>query len=539
MRSVLSRAVTGAALSFLALGCATASEDTGSTSTGSGGTGGSASTSSTVAASSSHSASSSTSQSSSVSSSASTTASSTVSTGSGPTMCGNGVIDPPETCDGTDFGGKTCVDFGLSGGFLLCNPFCSIVVANCTPAESCTNQQDDDMDGFTDCDDPDCATATACTDACSVPTQLQIGNFQSGQIDGRPNLLTSSCVPQAGREIVFALTAPTTGDISVQAPFASFDVGLSVRTTCSVPASEIACVNQTGSGGTESLTIAAIAGQTYYIVLESVSNQGGFYDIIADQIMPESACSDFNDNDFDGFLDCDDPSACQGSFECQSGTTAVGQPCFNNTNCHATNGDPICLPVFKGFTNGYCSEFCNLQTNDCPGGAQCYQIGLSTNGVCMQSCLTENDCAPGYACVNHGLPSKVCDKPPELNCGDNKDNDGDGFVDCEDVTSCSSSSPACVPGAKAVGASCQLHNECQANANDPFCIDQFNFGWPGGYCAEFCNLGTNDCPAGDVCSSYLFFNSGNGLCLKTCALQTDCRVGYSCQSDGQHMVCSH
>ena len=255
--------------------------------------------------------------------------------------------------------------------------------------------------------------------------------------------------------------------------------------------------------------------------------------------MPESFCSDYTDNDFDGYVDCDDANACQGTAACMPGLTPVGQPCFDNFNCQATNGDPICLPNFKGFINGYCSEFCNLLANDCPGNAQCVQLGFSKNGVCMQGCLTVNDCASGYACVDRGLPSKVCDKPPELNCNDYNDNDNDGFIDCEDTTSCSSSSASCVPGVLAVGSACQLHNECQASANDPFCIDQFHFGWPGGYCAEFCNLAANDCPNGDVCSAFLFFSSGNGLCLKTCSVQTDCRVGYFCQSDGQQMVCSH
>jgi hypothetical protein len=45
--------------------------------------------------------------------------------------CGNGVIDPGETCDGTNFGGVTCVDLGYDQGTLTCIS-CAINTANCS-----------------------------------------------------------------------------------------------------------------------------------------------------------------------------------------------------------------------------------------------------------------------------------------------------------------------------------------------------------------------------------------------------------------------
>ena len=38
--------------------------------------------------------------------------------------CGNGVIDPPEVCDGTNLGGATCVSQGFDGGSLACTGDC-------------------------------------------------------------------------------------------------------------------------------------------------------------------------------------------------------------------------------------------------------------------------------------------------------------------------------------------------------------------------------------------------------------------------------
>ncbi len=40
-------------------------------------------------------------------------------------VCGNGVIEAGEVCDGTDLGGQTCVSQGFSGGTLACNASCS------------------------------------------------------------------------------------------------------------------------------------------------------------------------------------------------------------------------------------------------------------------------------------------------------------------------------------------------------------------------------------------------------------------------------
>src|ERR1700722_4619563 len=72
----------------------------------------------------------------------------------GMSLCGNGMLDPGEQCDGTDFGTATCTSRGLGPGTLVCNTFCHIVVSGCTPLEDCTNGVDDNGDGLVDCRDP-------------------------------------------------------------------------------------------------------------------------------------------------------------------------------------------------------------------------------------------------------------------------------------------------------------------------------------------------------------------------------------------------
>jgi hypothetical protein len=49
-----------------------------------------------------------------------------------PAVCGNGIIEGSESCDGSSFGGQTCVGRGFEGGALACNASCGAVVeSNC------------------------------------------------------------------------------------------------------------------------------------------------------------------------------------------------------------------------------------------------------------------------------------------------------------------------------------------------------------------------------------------------------------------------
>jgi hypothetical protein len=48
-------------------------------------------------------------------------------------LCGNGKIDSGEDCDGTNLGGKTCKDFGFTGGTLVCKSTdCTFDTSGCT-----------------------------------------------------------------------------------------------------------------------------------------------------------------------------------------------------------------------------------------------------------------------------------------------------------------------------------------------------------------------------------------------------------------------
>ncbi|MBN2723421.1 MAG: hypothetical protein JXR95_05055 [Deltaproteobacteria bacterium] len=47
-------------------------------------------------------------------------------------FCGDGVYDEDsEECDGSDLGGKKCEDYGYSGGYFVCTEYCTLDESNC------------------------------------------------------------------------------------------------------------------------------------------------------------------------------------------------------------------------------------------------------------------------------------------------------------------------------------------------------------------------------------------------------------------------
>jgi len=54
--------------------------------------------------------------------------------------CGNNIVEEWEACDGSDLNGKTCENLGLVGGTLLCRADCSgYVVSSCIGEPECGN----------------------------------------------------------------------------------------------------------------------------------------------------------------------------------------------------------------------------------------------------------------------------------------------------------------------------------------------------------------------------------------------------------------
>lgn len=53
-------------------------------------------------------------------------------------VCGDGVIDPGEACDGAALGDESCASLGHTGGALTCDAACAYDESGCTDAPACT-----------------------------------------------------------------------------------------------------------------------------------------------------------------------------------------------------------------------------------------------------------------------------------------------------------------------------------------------------------------------------------------------------------------
>lgn len=55
-----------------------------------------------------------------------------------PPVCGNGIVETGESCDGSNLNGQTCVSLGFAGGTLACSGTCSFDTSGCTSGQTTT-----------------------------------------------------------------------------------------------------------------------------------------------------------------------------------------------------------------------------------------------------------------------------------------------------------------------------------------------------------------------------------------------------------------
>ncbi len=146
---------------------------------------------------------------------------------------------------------------------------------------------------------------------------------------------------------------------------------------------------------------------------------------------PETICSGLWDEDLDGLRDCADPD-CAAS--CVPGDTPVGEPCTMHAECAPLQ--PICFDEEQqGWSQGYCSGFCDVDDPSSCGEAVCVTLvggdGLEL-GACLRRCdpALPGECRPGYRCVEEA-PEPYCAPIPE-DCENGLDDDVDGEADCAD-----------------------------------------------------------------------------------------------------------
>ena len=88
-------------------------------------------------------------------------------------ICGNGVIDPGEFCDGADLGQNDCTTLGLGAGALACNADCTYDFSGCTLQPVCGNGV---LEGAEQCDDGNTTAGDGCDASCNFETPAGCGD---------------------------------------------------------------------------------------------------------------------------------------------------------------------------------------------------------------------------------------------------------------------------------------------------------------------------------------------------------------------------
>ncbi len=217
--------------------------------------------------------------------------------------------------------------------------------AQCRGAEFCTEICDDGLDnngdGLTDCEDPYCGHNAVCAEErCEDVLTLTVPDVVDGVLRG-DSRMRGSCGNGAGREQVFRVVAPESGQVCLNT-VTQRDMVLYARRECSEPNTEILCDDDGGYQTNARLLLELEAGEEVFVVVDEYSaavEQVGNYrltSVYGDCV--ERECGDGVDNDMDMQLDCKDP-------DCQN-TPACDEICDdgldNNNNGLIDCRDPRC-----------------------------------------------------------------------------------------------------------------------------------------------------------------------------------------------------
>jgi hypothetical protein len=213
---------------------------------------------------------------------------------------------------------------------------------------SCTDGLDGDGDGDIDCDDTDCFEDAYCETEC-IPTSndllSQVGYaVVTGSNIGMLDTYTASCTAGVGGEdVVYTWSAPVTASYTFSTVNSDYDTVLFAQSTCT--SGELICNDDgdfdAGELGAE-FTLFLNAGESIVLVIDAYDEfEYGNYSLDV-FLSSELDCTDGQDDDNDGLIDCFD-SDCSSDPSC----AVSGCPNFDigtDVGADVLNGSLLAAP---------------------------------------------------------------------------------------------------------------------------------------------------------------------------------------------------
>lgn len=192
----------------------------------------------------------------------------------------------------------------------------------------------------------DAGTPVSSCDAVDLGSALGM-RIVSGELAESVGAIAAASCAYGGptRRSLFAWTPPATGRYSAYLYFYSPTI-LTVREGCS--GSELGCA--VGLGDTPGASFDALAGHTYLIGVQSanpddrIDEDVDFWELNIVPYVPETECSNRDDDDYDGLLDCRDPD-CALDPACDLPPPPCTRVCAPDSVCVNCPGwGELCLP---------------------------------------------------------------------------------------------------------------------------------------------------------------------------------------------------
>ena len=257
--------------------------------------------------------------------------------------CGNGIVDGDEECDGDKFllDEDTCNGWvpAYTSGKVTCNADCTVNYSACSDivAEICDNGVDDTSNGLIDCQDPDCAKASACQTPASQAAGSEI--CDNGYDDDKNGL--SDCNDPA---------CMSASNCKLGLIYEICDNNVDDDKNGLIDCNDPAC----------SYNPACVA-------------------------TPTENCSNGIDDDKNGLIDCNDP-ACSTVPSCGNKIEICGNNIDDDHNGLVDCNDPVCANTTACLS---VAENCSNHTDDDGDGAvDCNDADCSDDAVCLSSGLS-------------------------------------------------------------------------------------------------------------------------------------------------------